>query len=556
MMAVAVLFPAAAQAYIPYLTTHYNPSENYNSGNNTYTVTITGNDYYSRSDEWYIDFDVNKYVKIDYSLYIDYSHYVGIYPGSSPSSGGLDLFGYCQGTYYTENPDGKACFSFYADGGYFNFYGGFTITVSVVNDDDDKVIFGQTFFNDKVVIGTYAHHHGMYLPSSKFIVFDDSFFNRVGIGKDPTQALSVNGRIAVSQGTTASVETYQGALTLTKPNNGAQYINLARGTDPPWSIGTVYNTNKFAIGPAKTVDSQFTSPYLTITPDGNMGIGSTNPQSTLEVSGEVRILGSGVQGKPLTIVNESKTQSDQAKYWQIWNMTGFFGNSLQFWAYDKVECSGGLCKNRLTLMDNGNVGIGGIWDPKSTLDVNGAIHANEVKVSNNGNGAYFIGNEQDSGNRMSMRLWDTHAFLDYYPEMMIRTGIDNEHFRCAMKFNSEGYIGLGGLENPQYPLDVRGIIRATEVKIEVNSGADFVFSPDYNLKSLPEIESFIQENKHLPEIPSEKKMKEDGVSINEFQIKLLQKIEELTLYVIEQNKAIESLQKKNNELERRINEQK
>lgn len=98
-----------------------------------------------------------------------------------------------------------------------------------------------------------------------------------------------------------------------------------------------------------------------------------------------------------------------------------------------------------------------------------------------------------------------------------------------------GNVGIG-TENPKYKLDVAGTIRAKEVKIEINTGADFVFSEEYNLKPLSEVETFVKENQHLPEIPSERQMQEDGLSVNEFQIKLLQKIEELTLYVIEQDK--------------------
>jgi len=106
-----------------------------------------------------------------------------------------------------------------------------------------------------------------------------------------------------------------------------------------------------------------------------------------------------------------------------------------------------------------------------------------------------------------------------------------------------GNIGIGTLE-PKSKLDVRGKVIANEVEIKINIGADFVFEADYQLPKLSEVESFIKENKHLPEIPSEKQMKEDGVSVNELQIKLLQKIEELTLYVIEQDKKIKELEQK------------
>lgn len=86
----------------------------------------------------------------------------------------------------------------------------------------------------------------------------------------------------------------------------------------------------------------------------------------------------------------------------------------------------------------------------------------------------------------------------------------------------------------------------------LNAGADFVFSPDYPLRPLSEIESFVKENRHLPEIPSEKQMVENGLNVNEMQIKLLQKIEELTLYVIEQNKQNKNQQKQIDELKEQL----
>lgn len=90
------------------------------------------------------------------------------------------------------------------------------------------------------------------------------------------------------------------------------------------------------------------------------------------------------------------------------------------------------------------------------------------------------------------------------------------------------------------------------MNIRVNAGADFVFSPDYQLKPLSEVEAFVKENKHLPEIPSEKQMVENGLNVNEMQIKLLLKIEELTLYVIEQNKQNKDLQKQIDELKEQL----
>lgn len=110
--------------------------------------------------------------------------------------------------------------------------------------------------------------------------------------------------------------------------------------------------------------------------------------------------------------------------------------------------------------------------------------------------------------------------------------------RMAIHFN--GNVGIGTI-NPQAKLDVRGAISATEVKVQILTGADHVFNKDYNLKSLSEVKAFVEENKHLPEIPSEKEMRDNGLNMNEFQIKLLQKVEELTLYVIKQDEEIKKL---------------
>ena len=76
------------------------------------------------------------------------------------------------------------------------------------------------------------------------------------------------------------------------------------------------------------------------------------------------------------------------------------------------------------------------------------------------------------------------------------------------------------------------------MKVEATKWPDFVFDKDYKLRTLQEVENHINEHKHLPDIPSEKEVKENGLSLGEMQAKLLQKIEELTLYTIELNKTV------------------
>ncbi|KXX71233.1 hypothetical protein [Flammeovirga sp. SJP92] len=98
-------------------------------------------------------------------------------------------------------------------------------------------------------------------------------------------------------------------------------------------------------------------------------------------------------------------------------------------------------------------------------------------------------------------------------------------------------------------LQVDGRIISKEIKVKTDVWADYVFEDDYNLKSLSEVEAHIKEYKHLPDVPSAKEVEENGVNVGETEAMLLRKIEELTLYTIEQQKLIEEQNRKINKLE-------
>jgi len=113
-----------------------------------------------------------------------------------------------------------------------------------------------------------------------------------------------------------------------------------------------------------------------------------------------------------------------------------------------------------------------------------------------------------------------------------------------------GNVGIG-TTSPQSKLAVNGTITAKEIKVE-SGWSDFVFDETYALASLDEVESFIHENKHLPDIPSAKQVEQQGLEVSEMLAKQMQKIEELTLYLIELKKGNEALKAKNTELEKRL----
>jgi len=114
-----------------------------------------------------------------------------------------------------------------------------------------------------------------------------------------------------------------------------------------------------------------------------------------------------------------------------------------------------------------------------------------------------------------------------------------------------GMVGIG-TANPTSPLTVNGKIECEEIEVK-NVAADFVFEKDYKLRPLQEVESFIIQNGHLPDVPSAN-ITQKGVKLGDFNEKLLQKVEELTLYMIEQSKKIEILQQENAEMKKKLNE--
>jgi hypothetical protein len=105
-----------------------------------------------------------------------------------------------------------------------------------------------------------------------------------------------------------------------------------------------------------------------------------------------------------------------------------------------------------------------------------------------------------------------------------------------------GNVGIGTL-SPEKKLDVVGAIRAHEIVVSKAKTADFVFEEDYKLRPLEEVEAFVKEHKHLPEVASAREMERDGVKQSKMNQKLLQKIEELTLYMIEVKKIIDKQQR-------------
>ena len=231
-----------------------------------------------------------------------------------------------------------------------------------------------------------------------------------------------------------------------------------------------------------------------------------------------------------TLITNSTTGKIKIEYW------GYYGNCDGLYNGFQIRVEQATCCD-LVSHDHyilGKLGIG-TTQPQEMLHVKGALKLTSTygnltlgKMDTN----YVHFNTDMSGFSFNKPL--------YLQNTTIR-GTGN----ALMFYTHTNTLGMTilhnrvgiGTQNPLYKLDVAGTIRANEIIVNT-TGADFVFADDYQLRPLSEVKTFIQENKHLPEIKSAQEMQENGVGINELQTQLLQKIEELTLYILQQEEKI------------------
>jgi len=199
--------------------------------------------------------------------------------------------------------------------------------------------------------------------------------------------------------------------------------------------------------------------------------------------------------------------------------------------------------NPLSLKPDGKVGIG-TSNPFQKFEVR--------------NGNIAIKNEQSSNAQLwlqsrSSAQGDILFLEDGILTALLRLDSDSNGGTFAMQDRVDGgttrfYInGLGnvgiGTYSPSHLLSVNGTVRAKEVIVDTG-WSDFVFEDSYGLKSLDEVEAHIEEHGHLPDVPSASIVESEGLSVGEAQKIMMQKIEELTLYVIDQDKRNSALEAK------------
>ena len=390
-------------------------------------------------------------------------------------------------------------------------------------------------------------------PSSATIA--GIFNGSVGIGTtSPGQKLSVAGTIESTLGgfkfpdgsvQTSAASGSTSAWTASGTNiYNANTGNVGIGTASPFSPLTIKTKGSYSLLITNALDTQTIFKVMEDTngsgfldlmdPNGaglgmrlrakgnsfftdNVGIGTTGPGAKLELAGD------GAGSSPAKIILR-ETQS---------GLGALFLNSVRVSSGNRLDIGEGS-DTFLTVRSDadsggttspGNVGIG-TTTPNMPLVIKGDGSANAVGFNDAANvqrGSIFV-SSATLGLNASTKLYLTANGL-------------------GITVDTSGNVGIGTTDPGAYKLAVKGKIHAEEVVVDTG-WADFVFKKDYDLMPLEKVARHIEEKGHLPGIPTEREVKENGVSIGQIQSKLLQKIEEMTLYVIDLKKENEQLKER------------
>ncbi|WP_299438794.1 hypothetical protein [uncultured Aquimarina sp.] len=357
----------------------------------------------------------------------------------------------------------------------------------------------------------------------------------------------------------------QGFIGLVGNNNTAPHVNkYPRWTNETgtWEQKTDYPgtlANYLFIGMNNSEGVQLGSSgnaRLTVHHNGNTGIGTTSPQSKLQVSNGSS--GGSVHGySELTLEDDDHVMMNLLSPNNKIGYYGFSDTDDNFVGGMQYEHASNLLRFRvnnhdhdMVIRSNGYVGIG-------TTAPEGALHI----VNNTG----LLVDDASIGFPGRINMTDGFTNTTTKDDMLFESdgaflfkldrngngisnlpgfGIYDKNNEAIFFAKDDGNVGIGTMDTKGYKLGVQGKIAAEEVKVALyNNWPDYVFEDAYSLPTLQQVEDHIITNGHLINIPSAAEVEENGIQLGEMNAKLLEKIEELTLYTIAQEKKLKEQEK-------------
>ncbi len=269
----------------------------------------------------------------------------------------------------------------------------------------------------------------------------------------------------------------------------------------------------------------------------NVGIGLSYPKARLDVNGNIRINNTFLIEGTSPIIKFINTSVGQRNF-RIVNANDY----LQFQLLDGEDWSTGDPSIPLRIRKDGKVEFGTKLENQEVY-FSGLLNTKKLSIRENmnikGASPYIRFFNQSNPNNNTYKIINSGGKLQFQT-----LDFGGSYLFSPMTIFDNGNIEMG--TDKDITLTVHGNIITEDVLIK-DLGGDDVFYADYKLLSLDEVRSFIEKNKHLPGIPPASET-EKGVKLGEFNELLLKKIEEITLYLIDQNKRIDSLKKEQKEI--------
>ncbi|MDJ0825026.1 MAG: hypothetical protein QNJ16_05925 [Rhodobacter sp.] len=256
---------------------------------------------------------------------------------------------------------------------------------------------------------------------------------------------------------------------------------------------------------------------LTVDSQGDVGLGTTTPALDIDIK---------TGDTPSVRLQQDGTSGFTPQTWDMaGNEVGFFIRDATGGSQLPFRILVGAPSQALLIDGDGDVGLSAGTNPEAPLHVERNVTGANVFVEDSDGTTEIVMDDGSSGDDFKMQLRDD---IDAFSLTFAGTG----GAEMVIAKTGDVTIGMGDLA-------VSGSISSGGMTLNV---PDYVFAPDYELMPLNEVEKFVLENRHLPRIPSAAEVKADGLNMTEMQLALLEKIEELTLYVIQQERRIEALE--------------
>lgn len=331
------------------------------------------------------------------------------------------------------------------------------------------------------------------------------------------------------------------------------------------------------------------NPRLTINSNGKVGIGTTNPNHQLHINGgdlfvqsssglirfgydganewQMATTGAGADLRWYTTPDGGTTITPRHYFSQNGNMGigGFSGPGVPLARLDVIGAGATSSTNTFMLRSNvGDTLVRVRDDGRMGIGYNGTSYGRTLNMGGTGIN-FYTANEVAFGGAVfptdtSLIIWSNSGANNYVvlQPSWGNTGVGT--YTPNAKFHVNGTQLIGGNVDriaTGYQLSVKGKIIAEEVKVQLYaSWPDYVFGKNYKLMPLNELEESINKNKHLPNIPSAAEVEKEGISLGDMNKRLMEKVEELTLYIIDLNKKNNALAEKVEKLEAKAQENK